>query len=322
MISRPLLSSVAALALAAVATPAMAQLADVSIEGPISGFAAPATDANGVVETAPNGRPIVGVMTVMGATVKVPRGAPIHTPTNADLNWRQFSTGQFPGRAEEGFLGGTAIVTGDSVGGVIYANDVFSDVAENVVVGEATAAVVDGNANRATVNNIPLVPSRDARMPAGRPINGFGFDIDPTQIDPGSLVSVEGYYGRNGRLYYHTLEADGAAVLYPTVPEVSILRADCRKRGGGRDELEVRGGTKAGANGRVTIQYLNADGVTWTSVAPTAPSTVDNTVTPAQGLYRYTSSALRLPGTVCPAQVRAVAANGVTASPGFTPDAR
>ncbi len=320
MDSLKLLSSAAAIAMVAAAAPAMAQtapLADVSIEGPIASFEAPVTG-----ERAPNGELIVGVMKVMGATVKVPANAPIHSPTNPDLTWEQFSTGPFPGRSEPGYLGGTAIVNGDSSGGVIYATDVFSDLSENVVVGEATASVVDGPANRATVNDIPLVPLDDPRMPAGRPINGFGFEVNPTQIIAGTLVSVEGYYAA-GKLNYHTFEADGATLVKPTTAEVSVLRAQCRIRGRGRDELEVRGGTKNPANARVTIQYLQANGVTWTSLTPTVAPVVDTTVAPQQGLYRYVSSSLRFPGGVCPAQIRAIfTANAGVASDGFTPDAR
>jgi hypothetical protein len=99
MSTRKLLSSAAAVALIAAATPAMAQalLADVSIEGPIQAFEA-ATPG----DVAPNGQPIVGVMKVMGATVKVPASAPIHSPTNDRLTWAQFTTGPFPGRSEGG----------------------------------------------------------------------------------------------------------------------------------------------------------------------------------------------------------------------------
>lgn len=320
MNSLKLMSSAAVTAMIAAAAPALAQvvplLADVSIEGPIQGFEAPAAG-----ETAPNGQPIVGVIKVMGATVKVPANAPIHSPTNDHLTWEQFTTGPFPGRGEPGFQGGTAIVTGDSAGGVIYATDVFSDLAENVVVGEATASVVDGPANRATVNNIALVPLDDPRMPAGRPINGFGFEVNPAQITAGSLVSVEGYFAGD-KLNYHTLEADGAVLVKPTTAEVSVLRAQCRIRGGGRDELEVRGGTKVPANAAVRIQYLNAANA-WVNVNPVVAPVVDNTVTPAQGLYRYNSSALRFPGAICPAQIRATFSTNVTvASEGFAPDAR
>jgi hypothetical protein len=320
---RKLFSSVAAIGLVAAAAPAMAQalLADVAIEGTIQGFEA-ATPG----DVAPNGLPIIGVVNVMGATVKVPADAVIHSPTNDRLTWAQFTTVPFVGRTQPGFLGGTAIVTGDSQGGVIYAADLFSDMSENVVVGEAIGSVtVDDGSTRASVNRIPLVPLDDPRMPAGAPINGFGFEVNPAQITVGSLVSVEGYFA-GGKLNYHTFEADGASLINPGTAEVSILRAQCRFRGGNRNEVEVRGGTKNPAGGQVTIQYSNPNATGgWTSVTPNVAPVVDTTVTPAQGLYRYTSSSLTFPATfrVCPAQVRAFfTASPSVVTPGFSPDSR
>ena len=320
--SNILRSTVSAAVLAAAigaVSPASAQalLADVSIEGPIQEFLPVAPG-----EKAPDGiTDIVGAMRVMGAVIKVPATAAIHSPTNDDLTWEQYSTGAFPQRSEPGFLGGTAIVTGDSQGGVMYATDVFSDMSENVIVGEATTSVIDGPAIRATVNNVRLVPLDDPRMPAGRPINGFGFEVNPADIEPGTLVAVEGYYA-GGQLNYHSFEADGARLVNPTTAEVSVLRAQCRIRGGGRDELEVRGGSKNPANAVIRIQYLNSLGA-WVNVNPTVTATADNTVTPAQGLFRYNASNLRFPGGVCPGQIRAAFnANINVNSGGFTPDSR
>lgn len=326
--SRRLLPSVSALALLAGlagVSPASAQalLPDVTIEGPVQTFSSPTAG-----ELAPNGQPIIGVMKVMGATVKVPQGAPIHSPTNSSLTWQQFTMGAFVGRAEPGFLGGTAIVTGDSQGGVIYADDVFSDISEHVVVGEATGSVtVDDGSTRASVNGIPLIPLDDPRMPAGAPINGFGFEVNPAQITVGSLVSVEGYFAA-GKLNYHNFEADGASLINPTTPEVSILRANCRFRGGNRNEIEVRGGTKNPAGGTVTIEYSNPAATTtggWTALTPAVTPVVDTTVTPNQGLYRYTASNITFPAAfrVCPAQVRAkFTASPLVVTPGFTPNSR
>ena len=99
-----------------------------------------------------------------------------------------------------------------------------------------------------------------------------------------------------------------------------MLRAQCRKRGGGRDELEVRGGTHTPANAQVRIQYFN--GTTWVNVNPQVAPVVDNTVVPAQGLYRYNQANLRLPGTVCPAQIRATILGNTVTSAAFTPDSR
>ncbi|MFO1048261.1 MAG: hypothetical protein U1E52_10235 [Geminicoccaceae bacterium] len=319
-----------ALACAAFAAPASAQLADVSIEGPIQSvtpFAAPVGDTIGT--RAVN---VVGEMRVMGVLVKVLDTTPVHTPTNEHVTLGELADGPLPGRSGPGFIDGTAIVTGDSLAGVLYATDVFTDFAEHVIVGEATGIAEDDElVTRATVNKTIIQALTDPRMPAGPPINSFGFSIDPTNIAEGSLVAAEGYYANN-RLYYHNLEADAGALINPSVAEVSVLRAQCRIRGRNRDELEVRGGTHTPANGRVTIQRLvpNPNPLlagTWQNVAPIniAP-VVDTTVTPQQGLYRYNAANLNL-GAVCPAQIRAImraTANGpiLATSDPFTPDSR
>ena len=152
-----------------------------------------------------------------------------------------------------------------------------------------------------------VVPLEDPRTPAGSPINGFSFAIDPVTIPPGSAFSVAGY--ADNRIHYHTLEADAGQLINPTTPQVSILRAQCQARNDGRsrDELELRGGTVNPANGRVTIQVLRpgagpALAASWQNVNPVniAP-VVDAQFN--QGLYRYTASNLNF-GPVCPAQVR------------------
>jgi hypothetical protein len=348
--SRHLLYGTAFIALAGLAAapvPAMAQvLADVSIEGPIQDI--DPTPGSGTL----GGAAInwAGTMKVMGVQVRVLTTATVHTPTNENLGLdnpaltgavpdankalKKLDEGNLPGRTTAGFNGGTAIITGESEGGIIYATDVFSDFAENVVVGEATGLYPDPDepeVNRVTINKMILMKIDDPRMPGGVPINGFGFEIDPETITAGSLLAAEGYFAGT-KLYYHTIEADTGSLMRTGLPEVSVLRASCRIRGRSRDELEVRGGTHDPANGTVTIQYLKPNANpqlddSWQSVAPTAAPSVDTGVSPPQGLYRYSVSNLNL-GTVCPAQVRALLNYNATtktylaASPHFTPDRR
>ena len=330
--SRNLLLGVSAMALAAclVATaPAHAQVIvpDASIEGPIQTVTPYSPD-----QTSQFG-PLQGEMNVMGVTVKVLRSAPIHTATNPGLTLNQLQTPGLPGRPQA-FIGGTAIITGDSVAGILYASDVFVEVAENVVVGEATGTTIDHEDDtvRSTINNVIIIPLTDSRTPASSPLDAGGFEIDPTTIPPGVPFSVEGYYA-GGRIYYHTLEADAGTLLNPTTPQVSILRAQCRTRNDGRsrDELEVRGGTVNPAGGLVTIQRLlpnqsPASPSSWVNVLPVNVVPVVDALT-NEGLYRYTASNLNL-GPICPAQVRAVmrgttAASAILAtSAGFSPDSR
>ncbi|WP_191061995.1 hypothetical protein [Geminicoccus harenae] len=314
---RNLMFGAAALALVAFASPAGAQLApgDVEIEGPMT-----AINFADLPSPLP-ARYIVGTITVMGVKVNVWNDTLIHTPTKTSLDetdpltFASFASGKLPGRSEEGFLGGTAIVIGDSAGEEVHATDLFSDLAENVIVGEATELVtLPSGVSRATVNGMPIRRSTDSRMPAGPAINSFGLRVNEREITPRSLVSAEGYYSsRQKVLYYHTLEADGAPLLNKNRTQVGILRADCRIRGGGRDEIEVRGGVVNPANATVQIRIPalnNPD--RWTTVgfvtatAQPAPVAGD----PDQGLFRADLRNLTIPGGVCPSRVRAVVPAG------------
>lgn len=324
---RNLLLGTAAIALAFAATPACAQLVpgDVEIEGPMSAIEIyPAGDPRITDVTSQGNRTSVGQIKVLNVVVKVLQGALIHTPTNGDLGLQAGvsntarglqrlagSVGGFlPGRsgaANRGFLGGTAIVVGSSDGGQVYANDVFSDLFEHVIVGEATAPMADddGTTLRATVNKMRILPIDDGRMPAGPAINGLGLEIDSTKITAGTLVAAEGYLAGNN-LYYHTLEADDAPLARPDDPQVGILRADCRIRGGGRDEIEVRGGVANPANATVSISIpsvarpnrFTAIGVVTATPDPVASS-------PNQGIFRANFRTLNITDGVCPTRVRA-----------------
>jgi hypothetical protein len=304
----------------AAASPARAQVVvpDASIEGPIQS-----------VDPTPGGpvlgRTWVGTMQVMGVTVRVLTTASIQSPT-ASLTLGQVGAAPpLPGRSQDGFLNGTAIATGDSVEGILYATDVFVEPAENVIVGEATAQQVDGDIR---VNGVRAIALTDPRIAAGPPINGFGFEIIPSSIPLNSLLAIEGYFGNDGNLHYHTLEADGGTLVRAGTREVSVLRAQCRLRGGGRDELEVRGGTHNPAATPVTIEISDSTVVggphpgAWRVLTPTAAPVVDTTVTPRQGLYRFRRDNLNLPGSVCPAFVRASVANHATHSDSFPVAAR
>lgn len=301
---RHLLLGAAAIALAVASGPVRAQQLAGEIEGPISN-----------IDTAAR------TITVMGVTVSVPEGTPIHTPTAAGLTLEQLATGPMPGRTEPGFLGGTGIITGESTGGQFVATDVFSDLFEHVVVGEATG--VDDTTGRMTINGMPIRRSTDSRMPAAPPINGFGLRIVPASIDNGTLVAAEGYYSSSQRvLYYHALEADSAQLVNQTDTQVSILRADCRIRGGGRDEIEVRGGAAIPGDAFVQIRIRSptANNPNRFLSIGTVQAVADPATSPSQGLYRADFRTLNLINPItganeCPSQVRAVI---LATSPGAT----
>jgi hypothetical protein len=328
---RNLLLGAAAIALAAAANSAQAQVApgDVVLEGPMSDVKTwPAYDEAVMTPTGAVTRKTIGELKVLGVSVKVLEGALIHTPTNADgkLTLDAFAEQALPlpGRTQGGFIGGTAIITGESIGGQVFASDVFSDLFEHVVVGEATGIQKDAAGVRAmTINGMKIarIPATETRMPAAPPINGFGLRIKPNSIVKGTLVAAEGYLAGD-TLYYHALEADSADLVNPTATQVGILRADCRVRGGGRDEIEVRGGVANPADATVQIRIpdptpANLNRFTTIGVVTAIPDTTTGnpqTGQPQQGLFRADFRNLTLPGGVCPTRVRAVVLGG-TGSP-------
>jgi hypothetical protein len=317
---RNLMFGAAALALIAFAGPAGAQVAlpDVELEGPMTrvvAYEAATQDSTG--------RRVIGEMTVMGVPIKVLETALVHTPTAAStdvesaiaaLHGFSDQAPRLQGRSTNGFIGGTAIVIGESIGGVVYASDVFSDFAENVIVGEATAPVlVNEQVSRATINNVIIRRITDARMPGAPATNGLGLRIDATQINPGTLVAAEGYYSPNqNTLWYHHLEADDAPLANTTETQVGILRADCRVRGGGRDEIQVRGGVAIPGNASVQIRIPSptaANPNRFVSIGAVAAVPIAGS-NPPQGQYDADFRNLTIPGGVCPSRVRAVVLEG------------
>lgn len=227
----------AAIIVAGIASPAMSQICDpldpvFLAEGPVTSV----VDLNG-------GN---GTITAMGVTFQVLPETPIHTPTAA-LTMSEFaSTAKFPGRTQDGYLGTTVIATGcvKSSGGVPYAvaDDVFSDVAENVVLGVVTApltgAAADGSGGDFGVNNRPVSRLTDPRMPAGPIANPFGFAVVSGSLVVGTPVAVEGYYSNDGSgvLNVWDTEVANGTLAQPNTPQVSIQRFRCA------NDIEIRGG--------------------------------------------------------------------------------
>jgi hypothetical protein len=213
-------------------------------------------------------------MTVMGATIHVPASAHIHTPS-ATLTIAQLLdvTTPLPGRTQGGFLGATTISNGtvDPATGIVTADDVFVEPAENVIVG-----VVTQNDTEFRVNNVPVVFLTDPRIPAGPPMNDLGFEINLADVPVGIPASIEGYYSNDGSGLIQTfhLECTGVRSKDPSL-QVSMLRirGDAATR-----SLEVRGGVSGlPAAGAVTIQIRAGNRVLGTAAAfrsdPAFPST-------------------------------------------------
>lgn len=234
---------VSATLLAYAATPAMAQIGPCEAtdppflaEGPIS-----AVTASG----------LAGTVTSMGITITVPETARVSTPTAA-LDMSRFADETpFPGRTQPGFVGGTVIATGcvktDPNGAHIYlADDVSSDVNENVMLGVVTQQPTVDPENQISLEVLgtPVKLLKDARMPAHHLSNLFGLEIIPESVVPGNEVSIEGYFGDQDPPTMHAWAAEvGGAnlVLASDAPQVSIQRYRCT------GDLNLLGGIYLGA---------------------------------------------------------------------------
>src|SRR5688572_15020982 len=108
---------------------------------------------------------------VMGVPVFIPETATVASPTGR-IQVRDIGGKPLPGRTQLGFLGGTAIVTGDFVNNQVVAVTVDVTPDENVLVGPIQW--VDG---RFTIMGKPISLIEDARM-KGKAVNGGGFPVD------------------------------------------------------------------------------------------------------------------------------------------------
>lgn len=224
-------------------------------------------------------------MTVMGMTVNVPVGTFVSTPS-ASLTLAQLADpAPLPNRTEAGFTGGTAIVTGTvAPSGVITADDVFVEPAENVILGVITA----NNAGALSINTVPIVMLNDARIPAlpVRDVNGVV--IIPASIPVGTRASAAGYFA-NGVFNAFLVEA-GAGTPVNQTPQVTITLAIARERNANRgDDVEVRGSvtTFHVATGVTTqtVRIFRVDGTTQTLLG-TATATLDP-LTPGVAEWRF-----------------------------------
>lgn len=202
MFRKIILSAASAAALAGVYATAHAQvLVPIEIEGPLSAYTATTSTT--------------GSLTVMNNTIFVDGTTAFVSPTDSrrmDLrpngnpyesvtSWMRGEV--YQGRRRPGLLGGTVIVTGEynTATGQIFASEVFSDVAENVVLGVITDSqclspngrcdgptdYIRGNANALGQGGVVFIPNKDPRLTA-LPITDAGlFKLDLTR---GPLVGT------------------------------------------------------------------------------------------------------------------------------------
>lgn len=209
-------------------------------EGPISAV----TAADGV---APDGvTATVGTITSMGVVIHVPPEAPVTSPT-AILDMATFADATpFPGRDLGGYLGATVISEGcvkfsaaDPLVPFALAENVFSDVAENVMLGVVTGPFVAGTGTL-EVNGTPVALLSDARMPNLGINNPFGLPVTTDSITVGGDIAVEGYYGDDGTLHVWDVEVANGTLVDAVNPQISIQRFRCA------NEIRVLGGIYLG----------------------------------------------------------------------------
>jgi hypothetical protein len=182
-----------------------------------------------------------------GVTVDLSKVTAYTTPTATKLEKAQFfSSEPFPGRAGKlGLTDGTCIIEGNSEGTgaamIMYADTVFGEPAENVLVGPVTKS----GADKFEIMGVPitLLTSSKAHMlpapsmvgpkgekyeftdlndgtadPAGRivagnPTNQFGYEVILSTVPVGDESSAEGYMGTDGVFYAFAVETTGGLRL-------------------------------------------------------------------------------------------------------------
>jgi hypothetical protein len=312
MFRKAMLSAVAAAALTGVCVTAQAQVL-VEIEGPMSAYTR-ATNNSGTL-TVMNNKIAVTADTAFVSPTQTrddlfrqrnPDGTFVLNQLSARYNVENWVRGDnFFARSAQGLLGATVIVTGtvDPLSGVITAEEVFSDIAENVVLGaiyenQCTNATCDapGDFIRGNGPAGPVfIPNKDLRLPA-LPITDAGlFELNLAGKDLGVTEPVvttfggEGYFSEGpvkgaeqGIVYYAFAIGENRPdlLLNPGIPELSTLRVRCTEG----DRIEVRGFVHAptDANGNPTGGRFVIDPATNTV------ANFDNPTSGGQGRIRVT----------------------------------
>lgn len=306
------MAAASAAALTAVGMTANAQIVPLEIEGPMSAHTATT--------------PETGFLTVMGQTVYFDENTAMVTPTtdksqtarpnnpNRPLTATQWFRGErFEGRNRPGFIGATVIVTGywdpamNGGAGGIYAEEIFSDISENVILGVITenlctdATCSAGDSFIRGNGTTPFVNNRDQRLPAAPILDAGLFELDLTNANlVGSLFGGEGYYS-DGPVHPRSNAAENALVywdfqlgdfrpdllLRPNQHEISVLRIRCEVG----DRLEVRGWVHRPINTnlspavgtiRATMRFPDRANVVVTNGTPT----LADATAPRYGIYR------------------------------------
>ncbi|MCC8996737.1 MAG: hypothetical protein LM517_06755 [Nitrosomonas sp.] len=190
----------------------MAIVPDANVEGPIAQL--------------PNLSGDQLTLIVAGVTVIADLNTIIRTPTR-QLNLVEVADPTpFPGRADPGFVKGSAQADGsyDTTNGVLRADRLFLEPGEHVLVGPIANPTEAG----AIVNGVNAELTNDTRIPSYQILNEFGFPIQPASIPVDSTTAAEGYYDGNIlRAFAISVDAPDAILkINPIIqPQISLLRA-------------------------------------------------------------------------------------------------
>lgn len=205
----------------------MALIPDSNVEGPVTQL----PNLNGNQLT----------LTVAGVTVVADLNTIIRTPTRR-LNLVEVADSTpFPGRADPGFVNGSAQADGsyDTTSGVLRADRLFLEPGEHVLVGP----IANPTAAGVIINGVNAEHTNDFRIPADPILNEFGFPIQPGSIPVDSATAAEGYYDGNIlRAFAISVDApDALLTTDPLIqPQISLMRARAVDRDG-TYRLDIRG---------------------------------------------------------------------------------
>ena len=215
-------------------------------------------------------------MTVMGIRIRVVRNletAELITSPTRNLTLEQLgSTVVLPGRTATGFRQGTAIVEGtwNAAANRMEATSVFVEPAENVLLGQVTAAAgggTVGSINGAPIFMLPVADNTPNTITAGHLLPRVGttslrheVGIPLASIAVGALAAAEGYFDGTSFRAFVVDASDG--VPLSTAVQVVINRAETRERTPNTtrgDEYDARGGSysPAGTAQRVALYRVD-----------------------------------------------------------------
>lgn len=264
------------------------------------------SEIEGRIESVTATSPTEVTLVVMGQTVKINTAlVPVVTPTATLSHAQIVDPTPLPNRTEPGFVGGTAIVLGTvDATGLITAEDVFMEPAENVILGLITQVAP------LKVNGVNVTFITDARMPALPIKNEFGFAVNFAGVTNGTPVALEGYYS-GGIFNAFLLEVGGIAPITTTAPQVSITRVRGRELEdpANNDRLDIRGAvtmTHTAVNTQtLTVLGVRPDNTTFT--LSNAVVATRDAADPRFGIYRLNINFNDLAGgSLVPVSVRVI----------------